>query len=405
MNGIGPQGAGYTGIGVTGQDVLIYGNLLVTGAIDPTSLSLSPTLSGPQGSIWYDTNNYIRLEKEKLTSTSSSIFSNTLEEKYIEISNGATASAYFGLDSTTGLNPYLSVRTLEPSINYTSQSQIISAGGTGTSLPKVELKHTDNNTTLYQQMDFTVNYQDFFDSIGGSSISKYQFKKNGTEVFGYYDNRVELLSGIKLVLADNTATLSTSLSLAGSANRSITNLTTVTGYQGVDIVTGLDSSNLTIQGGRAGSTGGYGTGGTNIISGLGNCNFYVATSTSASTNSLTVNTDGFALPTPTTLANWTTSTAALPLGTASYNAFSVNITSAPLAANSITPTVGVNGGSYTLKITNAAVVAVTINASKFSSLCKISTASVLPLSVGINDTVLFKIYYDGSNYYINIEQY
>jgi hypothetical protein len=32
---------GYTGIGVTGIDVLIYGNLLVTGAIDPTSLTLT----------------------------------------------------------------------------------------------------------------------------------------------------------------------------------------------------------------------------------------------------------------------------------------------------------------------------------------------------------------------------
>ena len=34
MNGISPQGQGYTGIGVTGQDVLIYGNLLVTGNIE-----------------------------------------------------------------------------------------------------------------------------------------------------------------------------------------------------------------------------------------------------------------------------------------------------------------------------------------------------------------------------------
>ena len=41
MNGFGITGGGYTGIGVTGQDVLIYGNLLVTGAIDPTSLTLS----------------------------------------------------------------------------------------------------------------------------------------------------------------------------------------------------------------------------------------------------------------------------------------------------------------------------------------------------------------------------
>ncbi len=57
MNGIGPQGAGYTGIGITGQDVLIYGNLLVTGGIDPTYLELTPQafnpLPGPYG-IWVD---------------------------------------------------------------------------------------------------------------------------------------------------------------------------------------------------------------------------------------------------------------------------------------------------------------------------------------------------------------
>jgi hypothetical protein len=61
LNGIGPQGVGYTGIGVTGIDVLIYGNLLVTGAIDPTSISFTPQASGPTGSIWYDNQNNIRL--------------------------------------------------------------------------------------------------------------------------------------------------------------------------------------------------------------------------------------------------------------------------------------------------------------------------------------------------------
>ncbi len=40
-NVLGPQSIGYTGIGVTGQDVLIGGNLYVQGAIDPTSLLLS----------------------------------------------------------------------------------------------------------------------------------------------------------------------------------------------------------------------------------------------------------------------------------------------------------------------------------------------------------------------------
>jgi hypothetical protein len=38
MTAIGPQGAGYTGVGVTGQDVIVYGNLFVSGIIDPTKI-------------------------------------------------------------------------------------------------------------------------------------------------------------------------------------------------------------------------------------------------------------------------------------------------------------------------------------------------------------------------------
>jgi hypothetical protein len=66
MNGLGYTGIGYTGIGVTGQDVLIYGNLLVTGNIDPTSISFSNEISGPTGSIWYDTSNHIRMNNMKI---------------------------------------------------------------------------------------------------------------------------------------------------------------------------------------------------------------------------------------------------------------------------------------------------------------------------------------------------
>jgi hypothetical protein len=48
MNGIGLTG-GYTGIGVTGTDVLIYGNLLVTGTIDPEKIILSKSPSNLYG--------------------------------------------------------------------------------------------------------------------------------------------------------------------------------------------------------------------------------------------------------------------------------------------------------------------------------------------------------------------
>ena len=66
MNGIAGSTAGYTGIGITGQDVLIYGNLLVTGGIDPTYLALTPGPTGPQGFInplWVDNSGNLRSEK------------------------------------------------------------------------------------------------------------------------------------------------------------------------------------------------------------------------------------------------------------------------------------------------------------------------------------------------------
>ena len=70
MNGTGGiTGMGYTGIGVTGQDVLIYGNLLVTGGIDPTYLALTPQASGPIGFInplWVDSVNGNALRSQKI---------------------------------------------------------------------------------------------------------------------------------------------------------------------------------------------------------------------------------------------------------------------------------------------------------------------------------------------------
>ena len=64
----GPPG-GYTGIGVTG-DVLIYGNLLVTGSIDPIYLALTPQASGPVGftnPLWVDNSGFLRSEKIYIT--------------------------------------------------------------------------------------------------------------------------------------------------------------------------------------------------------------------------------------------------------------------------------------------------------------------------------------------------
>jgi hypothetical protein len=67
MNYQGPTGPGYTGTGFTG-DVLIFGNLLVTGGMDPTYLALTPQSSGytlPTGldGIWLENSGALRTKK------------------------------------------------------------------------------------------------------------------------------------------------------------------------------------------------------------------------------------------------------------------------------------------------------------------------------------------------------
>jgi len=87
MNGLGITGGGYTGIGVTGQDVLIYGNLLVTGGIDPIYLALTPQASGPIGftnPLWVDNSGFLRSDKILLSVGTDTL---TLDETSITHSN------------------------------------------------------------------------------------------------------------------------------------------------------------------------------------------------------------------------------------------------------------------------------------------------------------------------------
>jgi hypothetical protein len=107
MNGIGPQGAGYTGIGITGQDVLIYGNLLVTGGIDPIYLALTPQPNGPQGftnPLWVDNSGFLRSENITATSYTSSTAS------IYNIADGNIATINEGIyNAKIRVKPYNSV--------------------------------------------------------------------------------------------------------------------------------------------------------------------------------------------------------------------------------------------------------------------------------------------------------
>jgi hypothetical protein len=69
MDGIGGSTGSYTGIGITGQDALIYGNLLVTGGIDPIYLAFTPQSTAPLGFInplWLDSINGNALRSENI---------------------------------------------------------------------------------------------------------------------------------------------------------------------------------------------------------------------------------------------------------------------------------------------------------------------------------------------------
>jgi hypothetical protein len=90
---------GYTGIGVTG-DVLIYGNLLVTGSIDPTYLVLTPQTSGPVGftnPLWVDNSGFLRSENIKLENATDGL---TLSASSI----GRTGATTFPITAINDIN-------------------------------------------------------------------------------------------------------------------------------------------------------------------------------------------------------------------------------------------------------------------------------------------------------------
>ncbi len=139
MNGLGITGGGYTGIGVTGQDVLIYGNLLVTGGIDPTYLALTPQASGPQGFInplWVDSVNGNALRSEKLL-----------------INTGVT-----GQNATMG------------TVNLTINNSL----GTGTSASLLTLNQTTTAGILYTEKYNQRN------TTSGTSIQESYYAKSGS---------------------------------------------------------------------------------------------------------------------------------------------------------------------------------------------------------------------------------
>jgi hypothetical protein len=139
-HGTPPQG--YTGIGVTGQDVLIYGNLLVTGSIDPTYLSLTQQITDPMPAgvygIWVDSNDYLRSQKIKIENATDALsLSATGMLKTGATTLSIDADNNINLNSLSGdvvTNCALKPLSIKDSANATGTSgQYLTAGAGGAS--------------------------------------------------------------------------------------------------------------------------------------------------------------------------------------------------------------------------------------------------------------------------------
>jgi hypothetical protein len=197
MNGLGITGGGYTGIGVTGQDVLIYGNLLVTGGIDPIYLALTPQPSGPQGftnPLWVD-----------------SVNGNALRSNNI----------YMNVEST---NEYIS---LKPD-NNTAQIILSDGGATATTnellYGSITLTAPPNSTTINSQdvtiVDASTGFQT---SIYSSQVVINNNAITSTLNAGYLEvvdnsKRVEIDASAPKVKIDNGAGFSIVADATSSPN-------------------------------------------------------------------------------------------------------------------------------------------------------------------------------------------
>jgi hypothetical protein len=343
MNGIGPQGAGYTGIGVTGQDVLIYGNLLVTGAIDPTSLSFSQSTSGPTGSIWYDTNNYIRLDQMYLAQqgATSSVLMTSIGEEEIRVTNsfGSYSSIRGGqiafvdntITNTLQTNEVLLSKTDGSStsmidLNLQTDLPFISCSNNQTTITNtaslysysLDISYANSSIPLsYYNIVINPNYLNFITPSTDPFIFQYTSSSTTpsttTNIFQYDENSLFVNSGIKLICYDNTST-SSSLSLEGTTN-TLSNILT-------------------------------------IKSGMGNIDFNVWNGSVYNT-SLIVNSDGFVLQDPTSnVYSWGQSGGTINFGSSSQQTFYVDMSGNIATGNKITFTNGVLGGTYTVIIRN-----------------------------------------------------
>ena len=342
MTAVGPSGENYSGIGVTGQDVVVYGNLFISGAIDPTSLSFSKTNSGPTGSIWYDTNGFIRTDNLQM-SNSNYTRSNILQNDRITVydNTNVTGDAYIDLNSQSSGDPYLQINSSSNSYSFNVKSNFLSFYNDNSGNPL--------GCSLYSN---NFNFRDY-----NSTGEPFQFKYGNTpqNIFKYDNSNVTIEKGITLICNHNSGL--NLLNIDGST-RTISCLSSL---QDAGEGLTIKNKNTTI------------IDKIDIKSGQGNINFYNYDGTNY-INSLNINPDGIENFIDTTVNTWGSGgTNSIDFGNSSYKSFNVLLTSNS-TSNSITLTGGKEGGCYTVVLTNTSGSPISINSDMFNSInCKISS--------------------------------
>lgn len=212
MNGVGITGGGYTGIGVTGQDVLIYGNLLVTGGIDPTYLALTPQAVGPTGFVnplWVDSVNGNALRSQNIYMDNISGTGNTgayislipNNTNQIILNDGATPNA---LSNTIN---YSSMTIDDPSNNInnsiTSSQVIITetfgniTNGALFNSTNISTSQTDSTALTNQSSDLTQGtISCYAHTNSGANEGILTLASNPNPIFGTYIDYTKNGSGV-----------------------------------------------------------------------------------------------------------------------------------------------------------------------------------------------------------------
>jgi hypothetical protein len=245
----GTANVGYTGTGYTG-DVLIFGNLLVTGGIDPTYLALTPQTSGPTGftnPLWVDSINGNALRSQNIYMDNPSGIGNT--GAYISLipdnanqiilnDGGATAlSNTINYSSMTLSDPGNNINNSVTSSNM-SITETLGNITNDALFSSSNISNTQNNSTaqttqtseLSQGSIFcyaNINnggtegilslmsnpnpifgaYIDYTKNGSGVNIQNYlSFKYNNSEIFRYDTNGIQTANNKTIVLTDGTTT-------------------------------------------------------------------------------------------------------------------------------------------------------------------------------------------------------